>query len=891
MPTELDTRYNPDNVEDRIYKMWEDKNLFASKPNPDKKPYTIVIPPPNVTGALHMGHALNNTIQDILIRWRRMQGHETLWMPGTDHAGIATQNVVERALKKEGKTRHDVGRETLVNRIWDWKAEYGSRIINQLKKLGSSCDWQRERFTMDDGLSAAVKENFINLFKKDLIYRGNYLVNWCPQCTTALADDEVEHSDDKGHMWHMRYPLTENPNKFLIVATTRPETMFGDTAVAVSAKDERYKDLIGKTITLPFVNRQIPIIADEHVDSAFGTGAVKVTPAHDPNDWQIGKRHNLAEITVMDEHGIMNNEAGVFANQDRFTCRKNIIKQLDELGLLEKIEDHDHSVGHCYRCDTVIESRLSKQWFVKMKPLAEAAIAKTNAKELTFHPNRWEKVYMSWLENVRDWCISRQIWWGHRIPIWYCEDCNEVIPSADNCVEICPKCQSTKLHQDPDVLDTWFSSALWPFSTLGWPENTKELDYYYPTNTLVTDRGIIYFWVARMVMMGLENIGQIPFKDVYIHGTILDEQGRKMSKSLGNGIDPLEMIKKYSADAVRFSIISLTTEGQDVKLSPTKFEMGRNFTNKLWNASRFVLINLEGFEKTNINYDDLTFADKWILSNLNKTIAKVSDDLENFHFNQALNTTYDFVWNQFCSWYLEITKPIIAIGGDDKIRSQQILAHILDSILRLLHPIVPFITEELWEKLAKIAPVRDLISTDKPSQYIINAPWPMADQKYIDTKLHSTMDTLQDIIRAVRTIRNQTGVGEKIIINSFISANNLEIKELVDEHKKFITYMANCTIEALDINLTQPHNSAVEVTDSAKIFVALEGLIDNDAEREKIKKEIDKVSKGLKALSGKLNNQKFISNAPEAVVKAEQARQAELQEKLNNLEDSFKALA
>ncbi|MBM4044320.1 MAG: valine--tRNA ligase, partial [Planctomycetes bacterium] len=715
MPEPLASKYNPHDVEDRLYRFWEEGRFFHSEPDPSRKPYTIVIPPPNVTGALHMGHALNNALQDVLIRWRRMQGYNALWMPGTDHAGIATQNVVEKELAVEGKNREQLGREKFLERVWQWKEQYGSTITQQLRKLGSSCDWARERFTMDEGLSAAVREAFVRLYERGLIYKGKYIINWCPRCRTALADDEVEHEEHEGHLWHIHYPFKDAKLGHVTVATTRPETMLGDVAVAVDPKDSRYAHLVGKTLILPFLGREMPLIADAYVDAHFGTGCLKVTPAHDPNDFQMGQRHGLTPVCVMNEDATMNrNAGGEFIGMDRFECREALVEELRQKKLLAKIEPYRHAVGHCYRCHTVIEPYLSDQWFVKMKPLAEKAMRATQKGHVAFYPERWSRIYLSWLEQVRDWCISRQIWWGHRIPAWYCQRCKHVAVARET-PTACAKCKSANLKQDDDVLDTWFSSALWPFSTMGWPQDTPELAYYYPTSTLVTDRGIIYFWVARMVMMGLEMMGDVPYAHVYINSTVLDKDGRKMSKSHPETcLDPLELIETYGADAVRFTLMLLTAEGQDVRLIAErdesgrnvsqKFEMGRNFANKLWNAARFALMNLCSapvMASADLPAASTAFEDRWILSRLNSVTERCTAALEKYQFNEAADTLYHFVWHEFCDWYLECIKPRLreTAEASDRAMAQAVLTRVLDSILRLLHPFTPYVTAEIWQHL------------------------------------------------------------------------------------------------------------------------------------------------------------------------------------------------
>ncbi|MEE8190983.1 MAG: valine--tRNA ligase, partial [Candidatus Scalindua sediminis] len=730
----------------------------------------------------------------------------------------------------KGSSRDELGREKFVEEVWKWKSEYGSEILRQLRKLGSSCDWERERFTMDEGLSRAVREAFVRLYEKGLIYRGKYIINWCPRCITALSDDEVEHEDHEGHLWYIRYPFRDAPHLYVNIATTRPETMLGDVAVAVNPKDERYKEMIGEILILPVVGREIPIIADEAVDPRFGTGAVKVTPAHDPNDFEIGKRHNLEPILIMNEDGTIKGEAASYLGMDRYECREALVEELKEEKHIVKVVPHTHSVGHCYRCRTVIEPYLSDQWFVKMKPLAEEAIKAHKKVDITFYPERWSKVYLSWLENVRDWCISRQIWWGHRIPAWHCKNCEEVTISSQTPTE-CSKCGNNALIQDEDVLDTWFSSALWPFSTMGWPDETEELKYYYPTSTLVTDRGIIYFWVARMVMMGLELKNEVPFSHVYIHGTILDEIGRKMSKSLGNGIDPLLMIDQYGADAVRTSMIMLTTEGQDIKLHENRFEMGRNFINKVWNAARFAMMNLEGNKSTDttIKEEDYLFEDVWIKNRLSLAIETCTASLEKYRFNEAIKTLYEFVWHEFCDWYLEIIKPRLYNSDNikSKIVAQKVLVYVLDNILRLLHPFAPFLTEEIWQHLKQLAVKNRLILTDTMvSESLMICPWPKEDAAKINKKVVKTMMLLQDLIRAVRNIRRNMNILKKQKLKVLISVRDKEVKRELDEHHNFLTQMANLDGLEVGIDLKKPESSASEVVNEIQVFVPLRELID-----------------------------------------------------------------
>ncbi|HOM27821.1 MAG TPA: valine--tRNA ligase, partial [bacterium] len=742
----MESKYNPLEIEEKIYKMWEENSYFYVKTDNKKEKYVIVIPPPNITGFLHMGHALNNTIQDILIRWKRMEGYNSLWVPGTDHAGIATQNVVEKELAKKGLTRKQLGREKFIEEVWKWKEKYGSRIIFQLKKLGASCDWTRTKFTMDETLSNAVKEAFVRLYKKGLIYKGKKIINWCPRCETALSDEEVEYKDEKSNLYFIKYPLLRGG--FIEVATTRPETMLGDTAVAVNPEDERYKNLIGEKVKLPFVERIIPIIADDKVEIEFGTGAVKVTPAHDPNDFEIAQRHNLDFILIMNEEGIMNENAGKFNKIDRFECRKLIVDELNKLGLLSKIEDYTNRVGHCYRCDTVIEPYLSNQWFVKMKPLAEPAIKVAEDGKLKFYPERWKKVYLYWLYNVKDWCISRQIWWGHRIPIWYCKNnCPPIVEKEE--LKKCPYCGGKDLTQDEDVLDTWFSSWLWPFSVFGWPEKTKDLEIFYPTNTLVTAQEILFFWVARMVMAGLEFMGDIPFENVYIHGTVRDNTGKKMSKSLGNVIDPVEIIDKYGADSLRFSLISLTAFGQDVFLSPNFHIKGRNFTNKIWNASRYLFKRCEELNIENINFlkdkENIDFPEKWILMKLDEIVKKTGNSLEKFYFNEALNNLYDFFWHDFCDWYIEISKVYKEENYIENIVIP-IIFEVLTVSLKLLHPFIPFITEQIWQNLKKYIKFE--------SESITVSKWPESKNFY-DRETFEKFERIKDIVIAIRDIKTR----------------------------------------------------------------------------------------------------------------------------------------
>jgi len=882
---ELPTRYDPKPVEAKWYRFWEERRCFHAEAGRPGEPYAIVIPPPNVTGALHMGHALNNTLQDILIRWRRMQGRNTLWMPGTDHAGIATQNVVERELGRENLSRQRLGREKFLERVWQWKERYGSRIIDQLKALGCSCDWDRTRFTMDEGLSRAVREAFVTLHERGLIYRGKYLINWCPRDRTALADDEVEHEEHQGSLWYIRYPFKDEPRLHVTVATTRPETMLGDTAVAVHPDDERFKEFIGQTLVLPVIGREIPIIADPQVDPKFGTGAVKVTPAHDPNDFEIGLRHGLACVNVMNEDGTMNENAGDYAGMDRYECREALVEELREKRLLEAVEPHVHAVGHCYRCHTVIEPYLSDQWFVKMRPLAEAALAASDEGRVRFHPERWHRFYRSWLENVRDWCISRQIWWGHRIPAWHCDECGHITVTRDD-PAACGRCGSKEIRRDEDVLDTWFSSALWPFSTLGWPDETDLLRRFYPTSVLVTDRGIIYFWVARMVMMGLQMMGEVPFGDVYIHGTILDELGRKMSKSLGNGIDPLDIIEQYGADALRFSLVMLTVEGQDVKLSVERFGMGRNFANKVWNALRFTLMNLADGRGAD---GPLALEDRWILSRMQRAVRKVTECLEGFRFNEAIRTIYEFAWNEFCDWYLEIIKPRLAAEPESVVR--RVLAHVADGLLRLLHPFMPFLTEELWQHLRARSLQGDL---DWPGavfrESIMVSPWPEEEPDRRDPGAEETMALLQGIVRAVRNIRGQFALGERRKVKVVVSAPEEDLAERLREHERILKDIGCMEGLSCGADLPRPEKSAMEVVGQVEVFVPLAGLIDLEEERKRLRKRVEEVQRGLDIIMKKLSNRNFLTRAPAEVVERERERKADLEAQIGKLREGLARL-
>ena len=873
---ELSKRFDFINIDEKWCKYWEKNKTFSAKANPDKEPYTIAIPPPNVTGILHMGHALNNTLQDIIIRYKRMQGFETLWMPGTDHAGIATQNVVEKQLAKEGKTRQDVGREAFLERLWSWKKEYGDTIIHQLKKLGSSCDWERTRFTMDEGYSESVKTVFIKLYEKGLIYQGERIINWCPRCHTALSDEEAEHKEVHGHLYHIKYPYKDTPEKHIIVATTRPETMLGDTAIAVNPDDERYKDLIGKKVILPLIEREIEIVADEFVDLEFGTGAVKVTPAHDPNDFEIGKRHDLEFINVMHPDGRINKLGGKFNDLDRFEARKLIVKELKEKDLLVRIDTHSHAVGHCYRCSTVVEPYLSKQWFVKMKPLAAPAIEAVESGKIKIHPQRWNKVYMNWMENIRDWCISRQIWWGHRIPIWYCQECNEIIASTQD-PNGCPKCKSTDLKQDPDVMDTWFSSWLWPFATLDWPNDNEDLKYFYPTSSLFTAPEIIFFWVARMIMAGIEFMGDIPFSDVYLHGTVRDAKGRKMSKSLGNALDPLEIINEYGADALRFSLIM--NSGQDLFISKEKFEIGRNFANKIWNASRLVLMNAKDidpdFDLNNTeSFQASALPTRWIIAKYFDTLKQIELAIESYKYSEAESLIYEFFWNNFCDWYLEIIKD----QWSDK-TVQNVAVKILENSLKFIHPFMPFVTEEIWSIIKE---GEDPISIQS---------WPKNLENTDNTKTLNSMQTLIGLVISIRNIRSQWKIKPNEKIECILVTISEESSKLLDDNSSIIKALARVGSLTISKELENTKNNAMAVIGDIKCIVPLGDLIDIEQEKKKLQAQIEQQQKASSNLSNRLNNEKFINNAPKEVVDKEQARLQtidlnikELQEVLSSLE-------
>ncbi len=869
---ELAKVYEPKAVEEAWYGTWTEKGYFRAEAVSDKPSYSIVIPPPNVTGALHMGHALNNTLQDILCRWKRMCGYNVLWMPGTDHAGIATQNVVERQLAAEGKDRHELGREAFIERVWKWKAESGGQIIGQLKRLGASCDWERERFTMDEGLSRAVREVFVRLYEEGLIYRDNRLINWCPRCHTALSDIEVEHEEKAGNFWHLRYPVAGEPGRFVVVATTRPETMLGDTAVAVHPEDERYADLVGKTVTLPLMNRQIPVVADEYVDREFGTGVVKITPAHDFNDFEVGRRHNLDVINVLDESGVINAAGHQYEGMDRFAARKKIVEDLDELGLLEKIEDHAMSVGGCYRCKTVVEPYLSLQWYVKVGPLAEEALAAVKNGRTRIVPQQWENTYYDWMENIRDWCISRQIWWGHRIPAWYCDHCGEVtVAKVDPTT--CSKCGSDEIRQETDVLDTWFSSALWPFSTMGWPDQTPELKSFYPTSCLVTGFDILFFWVARMMMMGLHFMGEVPFRDVYIHALVRDAQGQKMSKSKGNVIDPLLVIDKYGTDAFRFTLAAFAAQGRDIKLAEERIAGYRNFANKIWNASRFALMNLEGFDPAAVDPAglELSNADRWILYRLNSAAAEMRDALEAYRYNEAATTLYRFTWSEFCDWYIELVKDDLYRGDEMRQRTARyVLWLVLEHLLRLLHPFMPFITEEIWQALPKPATVESIM--------LAAYPQPCAEWEGYRGGAEE-MELVMEVIRGIRNIRGEMDVAPSREISVILNCASEASLHLLKKNEVYIMSLARVSDLAIGTGLERPADAAVQVAGDVEVAVPLRGLVDVEEEEKRLLKEIGKLDKDIEFLSKKLTNPSFVERAPADVVDKEREKLAEFSQK------------
>ncbi|MFO7604913.1 MAG: valine--tRNA ligase [Desulfurivibrionaceae bacterium] len=875
----IDKGYEPHDVEERWYSFWEENRLFAADEKSDQKSYSIVIPPPNVTGVLHMGHALNNTMQDILCRYRRLRGDNVLWMPGTDHAGIATQNVVERKLADQGTDRQTLGREEFIKEVWKWREESGSAIINQLKRLGASCDWDRERFTMDEGLSRAVRKVFVQLYKENLIYRGNYIINWCPRCRTALSDLEVDHEEQEGHLYHIQYPFVGRTGG-LVVATTRPETMLGDTAVAINPDDERYFDIGAEKVMLPLTGRAIPVIRDEYVEMSFGTGALKVTPAHDPNDFHIGERHGLESVKVIGDDGTMTADAGKYEGLERFECRKAVVAALKEQGLLEKIEKHDHSVGQCYRCKTIVEPNLSKQWFVKAKPLADKAIRAVEEGKTRIIPETWTKTYNDWMFNIRDWCISRQIWWGHQIPAWTCLQCDEVVVEIEAPTQ-CPSCKSTDLVQETDVLDTWFSSALWPFSTMGWPDETQLLKTFYPTSVLITGFDILFFWVARMMMMGIHFMKEVPFRDVYVHALVRDEQGKKMSKSKGNVIDPLEVIDKYGTDAFRFTLAAFAAMGRDIKLSESRVEGYRHFINKLWNAARFSLMHLktvpDDFDK-----DDISLPDRWILSRLGKLTVSIADSLDHYRYNEAAGSLYKFVWHEFCDWYLEAVKPILYgnKGEKQQAATSAVLWRVLRDTLILLHPFIPFVTEEIWHKLP---------GTDGS---IMKAAFPGENGEALheDPEAESTMETISGIITGIRNIRGEMNISPSKALSVKVQSDDDAKRLLMDTCSDLIINLAK--LESFETSKpgNRPKSAATSLVDGAAVFVLLEGVIDFSKEEVRLEKEMNKVKQELDTLEKKLGNKGFIDKAPEHVVQKVRERSDELREKQQKLETNLERI-
>ena len=884
--TDIPKQYSPHEKEEQWYKFWLDKEIFtASAENSDKEAYTIVIPPPNVTDVLHLGHALNNTLQDILVRWKRMDGFEAEWLPGVDHAGIATQVIVEKQLIKENTSRQQIGREKFLERVWAWKENKFDNIINQLKTIGCSCDWSRTRFTMDEGLSDAVKEVFIRLYNEKLIYKGEYITNWCPRCTTSLSDDEVEHEEFDSHLWYIKYKV-KGSDSYLTIATTRPESMMGDTAIAVNPGDKRYQKYVGKTVILPILEREIPIIADDYIDPEFGTGILKVTPAHDINDFEIGQRHDLERINIFTPDAHLNENAGKFKGLDRKEARKAVVRELEKKGHLEKIENYKVSAGTCYRCHEIIEPYLTEQWYVKMKPLAEPAIEALKSGKLKFHPDYWSKTYLHWMENIRDWCISRQLWWGHRIPIFYCDECNHVWVERQ-LLDKCPKCESTEVRQEEDVLDTWFSSWLWPFSTFGWPKDTADLKKFYPTDSLFTASEIIFLWVARMVMAGYKFMGDIPFTDVYIHGTVRDGQGRKMSKSLGNGIDPRDVIKDFGADSLRVSLLLATPEGQDPNITMNTFELGRNFGNKLWNASRFVKMNLgedfdfENFEKIE-HPDKLDLMDKWILSRLNATIRDVRKNLKNFKLSTAARNLYDFIWRDYCDWYVELAK--LRLYDDSNAENgkvvRNVLAYALENTIRLLSPYMPFITEEIWHMIRDLEPFQgDSITLQQ---------YPQTDESYIDEDLEKKMDSIQTVVGTIRSTRSEMNVPPSRKADIFIRVDDNELEKIITDYADYIKYLGKVEKMEVGRDIKKPNQSASAVIRGAEIFIPLAGLIDIETERKKLEKELEKAKIQLDKTSRKLGNMEFVKQAPREIVEKEKNKKEDFEliiDKLNkNLE-------
>ena len=881
MKKELAKVYNPKEMEDRIYQNWMDKGYFHAKVNPDKKPFTIVMPPPNVTGQLHMGHALDNTMQDILIRFKRMQGYEALWQPGTDHAAIATEVKVIEKLKEQGIDKDEIGREEFLKYAWAWKEEYGGKIINQLKKMGSSADWERERFTMDEGCSRAVEEVFLKLYEKGYIYKGSRIINWCPVCQTSISDAEVEHTDQKGHFWHIRYPVVGEEGQYVEIATTRPETMLGDTAVAVNPKDERYAHLVGKMLKLPLTDRQIPVIADEYVDMEFGTGCVKITPAHDPNDFEVGKRHNLEEINIMNDDATINERGGKYAGMDRYEARRAMVEDLEKQGLLVKVVDHEHSVGTHDRCKTTVEPMIKPQWFVRMKEMAKAAMDVLKTDDLNFVPERFDKIYLHWLENIKDWCISRQLWWGHRIPAYYCDECGEVVVSR-GMPEKCPKCGCTHLTQDEDTLDTWFSSALWPFSTLGWPDKTPELEYFYPTSVLVTGYDIIFFWVIRMVFSGLEQTGKSPFKHVLIHGLVRDSQGRKMSKSLGNGIDPLQVIDQYGADALRLTLITGNAPGNDMRFYWERVEASRNFANKIWNASRFILMNMEDTDVKAPAREELETADRWILSKLNDLTKEVTDNMESFELGIAVSKIHDFIWDEFCDWYIEIAKQRIWAKEENKKAADcalWTLKTVLSGAMKLLHPYMPFITEEIYSTL------------HPEEESIMISSWPVYREDWSDPAAEQIIEKVKDIVKGVRNIRSEMNVAPSKKIHVIIVPEKEEDGSQLDVLKEMYQKLMNAGQVTVQADKDGIGEDAISlVVPGAVAYLPLDELVDKEKERERLLKEEERLAKELKRSQGMLNNEKFLSKAPAAKVQEEREKMEKYQKMMEQVKERLKQL-
>ncbi len=872
-------KYDPREIEQKWYKFWEENGVFHDEPDTEKEPYSIVLPPPNVTGQLHMGHALDNTLQDILIRYKRMQGYNVLWLPGKDHAGIATQVKVEKQIAEGGLTKYDLGREKFLERVWDWKEKYGNTIGNQIRHLGSSCDWSRERFTMDDVCAKAVREVFVSLYEKGLIYQGFRITNWCPRCQTALSDIEVEHEDENGHLWYINYPVV-GEESYIQIATTRPETIPGDTAVAVNPNDERYAAFIGKKVKLPGNGREIPIIADEYVDMEYGTGCVKITPAHDPNDFEMGQRHGLETIVIMNKDGTMNEKAGKYEGMDRYECRKAILEDLKEQGLFVKTEEKEHAVGHCSRCHTVVEPLTTKQWFVKMKPLAGPAMEAVKSGKTKFVPERFSNTYLQWLENIHDWCISRQLWWGHRIPVWYCDDCGEVNASRSD-LETCPHCGSAHIHQDPDVLDTWFSSALWPFSTMGWPDKTDVLRRWYPTSTMVTGYDIIFFWVARMMFMSMEFMKEIPFKYVFIHGLVRDSQGRKMSKSLGNGIDPLEVIDTYGADALRFTLVTGNTPGNDMRFYYEKVEGNRNFANKIWNATKFTLMNLDEYDAGFVpSKEQLTLADCWILEGLAATEDSVSANLDKYELGAAADTIYNFAWNSFCDWYIETAKArLYGPHNDDRKVTQYVLVYTLTRMLALLHPFMPFITEHLWQHLPH------------DGKTLARAEWPKAEAQLRFPAEQEQMERLMDAIKAVRNMRAEADVVPSKMCHIRISVTREDLKKCIEDHREYFEKLGHVEqITFLAPGAEKPENALTAVVTGMEVYLELKGLIDTEKEKGRIEKAKAALEKDIARTSGKLNNQGFLAKAPEDVVQKEKEKLAQFEEKMKSFNERLEFL-